>query len=412
MDNTNSANYLLVLGASSDQLFMIRTAQQMGLKVLAVDANPDAAGRQVADAFAHVSTRDVPAVLAYVDEFARSGATILGVSTMGSDIPDIVAAVARHLGTPAISEESAAIATDKLRMKQCFAENGVPIPWFCEINTYQELQEIIEQRGIELVIKPNDRSGSRGVFLLDSSCDAEDLFNKARDFSFSKRVLVEEFLPGLQISTETIMVDGRAYTPGFADRNYDLLDQFRPQIMENGGWVPSCLGQADREAVEKLVEQASLALGIRNGVTKGDVVMSPAGPKMIEMAARLSGGDFCAGLVPLGTGINYVQTVIEIAVGRVPSLKALEPTRDIAVANRYFFPDAGKLIRVEGAQEVASWDWIKKLEFWYNPGDEVPDLLSHAHRFGVFVATAPNREELEQRVQRVYDTIRIVTERV
>ncbi len=409
MLNTEN-NYLVVLGASSDQLFMIRTAQQMGLKVLAVDGNPDAPGCQVADAFAHVSTREVPEVLAWLDEFKSQGATLLGVSTMGSDIPDVVAAVATHLGTPTIAEEDAAVAVDKVGMKQRFAEHAVPIPWFAEISNYDELRQIIAARGISLVIKPNDRSGSRGVFLLDDSCDVEDLFYKARDFSFSQRVLVEEFLPGLQISTETIMVDGHAHTPGFADRNYDLLERFRPQIMENGGWVPSCLDQTERAAVEALVEKASLALGVRNGVTKGDVVMSPGGPKMIEMAARLSGGDFCESLVPLGTGVNYVKTVIEIAIGRQPDLSSLEPSCNQAVANRYFFPQPGRLIRVEGEDEVRSWEWLHKLEFWYHPGDEVPPSLSHAHRFGVFVVTALDREELEGRVGKVYQTIRIITE--
>lgn len=410
--NSYSKPVLVVLGASSDQLFMIRTAQEMGFAVLAIDMNEKSAGKVVADYFVSISTHDVPAILAYLDTCKAEGADISGVTTMGSDIPHIVSEVAQHMGTPAISAESAATATDKVRMKERFEERNIPIPWFKEINTCVELKQIISERGINLVIKPNDRSGSRGVFLLDDTCDVEKLFNKARDFSYNKCVLVEEFLPGLQISTETIMVEGRGYTPGFADRNYDLLDRFRPQIMENGGWVPSILGADDRKSIEDLVERASLALGITDGVTKGDVVLTPDGPKMIEMAARLSGGDFCAGLVPLGTGINYVRTVIEIATGRAPNLDALVPTRNIAVANRYFFPEAGKLVRVEGAEEVASWEWVEKLEFWYEPGDEVPELLSHAHRFGVFVVTAPDRDELEQRIQRVYDTIQIVTERV
>lgn len=403
---------LVVLGASTDQLFMIRTAQQMGFSVLAIDINAMSVGKMVADYFALISTHDVTAILAHLDICKAQGAEIAGVTTMGSDIPNIVTEIAEHLGTPAISRESAAIATDKVRMKERFSEWEIPIPWFKEIDSYAELEQIISNRGANLVIKPNDRSGSRGVYLLNDTSEMEDLFNKAKDFSYNKRVLVEEFLAGPQISTETIMVDGHGYTPGFADRNYDLLDRFRPQIMENGGWVPSILGDDDRKAIEHLVEKASLALGITDGVTKGDVVLTPDGPKMIEMAARLSGGDFCAGLVPLGTGINYVQTVIEIATGRTPNLKAIVPTRDVAVANRYFFPAAGRLIRIEGVEEVASWDWIEKLEFWYEPGDEVPNLLSHADRFGVFVVTAPNRDELEQRVQRVYDTINIVTDPV
>lgn len=401
----SSKSIFVVLGASQDQLYMINTAKEMGFSVLALDMNSNAVGKEVADDFVAISTKDVGGICQHLDALKTRGADIAGVSTMGSDIPDVVVAVANHLGTPSISAQSAKIATDKILMKQCFAEHNIPIPWFHEIESFDQLRAIRDEQGPHVVIKPNDRSGSRGVFVLNETCDAESLFVQARDFSFSKRVLVEEFLPGLQISTETIMIDGKGYTPGFADRNYDDMERFHPQIMENGGWVPSILGDADRRAIEDLVARSSLALGIQDGVTKGDVVLTPDGPKMIEMAARLSGGDFCAALVPLGSGVNYVRTVIEIATGRRPDVEALKPKFDVAVANRYFFPTKGRLRGLGGVDEVRSWDWVHKLEFWYNVGDDVPDALSHAHRLGVFVVSAPDREVLSQRIAKVYETV-------
>jgi biotin carboxylase len=221
--------------------------------------------------------------------------------------------------------------------------------------------------------------------------------------------MAEDYLAGPQISTETVMVRGRGVTPGFVDRNYEHLERFSPHVIENGGWLPSRLDDSARTQVEDLVEAASLALGVTDGVTKGDVVMTPDGPKMIEMAARLSGGDFSESLVPLGTGVNYVKTAIEIALGDAPDLDALRPTRRWAVANRYFFPDAGLLEEIEGVDEVRARDWVEKLEFWYRPGDPVPEPVSHAHRFGVFVVVAPNRDELERRIDWVYNTIQITT---
>ncbi|MBF0248472.1 MAG: ATP-grasp domain-containing protein [Alphaproteobacteria bacterium] len=399
---------VVILGASLDQAYMLRTARSMGFHVLAMDMNPKAACRDLADDFAPISTKDIAAITAHLDALIADGVRIAGVTTMGSDIPDVVAAVSAHLGTPSISPTSAAIATDKVRMKACFAEHGIPIPWYREIGSLDELRDIIAERGPDLVIKPNDRSGSRGVFLLNASCDFADLFAKSLEFSFSKRILVEEFLPGPQISTETVMVGGVGHTPGFADRNYDGMERFHPQIMENGGWVPSVLGDEDRRAIEDLVVRSSLAMGVTDGITKGDVVLTPDGPKMIEMAARLSGGDFCAALVPLGSGVNYVRTAIELATGRAPDLSALHPKWNQAVANRYFFPPPGRLVRIDGVDEVRSWDWVDKLEFWYGVGDVIPPALSHAHRFGVFVATAPDRAQLEERVARVYETISIV----
>lgn len=403
---------LLVLGASSDQIHLIKTAQSMGLRVLAVDMNPESKGFAVADEHAVISTRDVPAICDFVDAHRRRGHRIAGVTTMGSDIPDIVASLAQHLGTPGISPEAARLATNKYDMKLRFRERGIPVPWFKELDAVGDLRAAVSERGYPVVIKPIDRSGSRGVFLLNEGCDLEDLFYKSKAFSFSGRLMVEEFLPGLQISTETIMYRGQGVTPGFADRNYDLLPRFLPQIMENGGWMPSTLSASERSEVESLVVRASLALGVTDGVTKGDVVMTCEGPNMIEMAARLSGGDFCESLVPLSIGVNYVESAIRIAIGEEPDLAALAPKFERAVVNRYFFPSPGRLSGIEGVGKVLKQDWIKKLEFWYQPGDTVPPPLSHAHRFGVFVAVGERRDEVDDRAKWVYQTIKIATEPV
>ena len=48
---------VLLLGASADQLFAIRTAKQMGLYTVAVDGNPQSPGFLEADHSAVVSTR-------------------------------------------------------------------------------------------------------------------------------------------------------------------------------------------------------------------------------------------------------------------------------------------------------------------------------------------------------------------
>ncbi|OGP21563.1 MAG: hypothetical protein A2054_00940 [Deltaproteobacteria bacterium GWA2_55_10] len=401
---------LLVLGAGSDQVFLMKTARSMGLRVIAVDMNPRARGFAFADEYAPVSTGDFDGIVSFAEHCALRGHRISGVMTMGSDIPEMVASVAARFGLPGIALESASLAKDKYAMKARFLEKEIPVPQFRKIFTPEELRLTVRELGLPLVLKPVDSSGSRGVFLLERHSDIEPLFEKSKPYSRSGALLAEEYLKGLQISTETIMSRSKGVTPGFADRNYDDLGRFLPQIMENGGWVPSSLNEREREEVEALVERASLALGITDGVTKGDVVMTAEGPKIIEMAARLSGGDFCESLVPLSAGVNYVKAAVSIALGEEPDLSGLRPKFSKAVVNRYFFPPPGRLISIEGAEEIRRHDWLKKLEFWYSPGDLIPPALSHAHRFGVFVAVADTREEADERARLVYETVRIRTE--
>jgi biotin carboxylase len=398
---------LLVLGASRDQLFLIRTARAMGFAVMACDQNPASPGFDEADEAVPISTRDVPALCAFLDRHPQR-AELAGVITMGSDIPELVQAVAEHAGLPRLSRETVRLATDKLAMKERFRREGVPIPWFAEVGSVGEIELALE-RHRRLVLKPVDRSGSRGVFVIDRSSDLPDLLRRSREFSFAGRTMVEEFLEGPQISTESILCDARAATPGFADRNYDDLERFLPQVLENGGWVPTRLTAAEREAVARTAEAAGRALGIDRGVAKGDLVLTSEGPKVIEVAARLSGGDLSESLVPLATGVNYVRAAIDLAVGKEPDFAALVPRLERHVANRYFFPAAGVLERVEGLEAVRGQDWVEKLELYYRPGEEVPPALSHAHRFGVFIVSAPDRVTLEERIDRVYRTLEIVT---
>ena len=146
---------------------------------------------------------------------------------------------------------------------------------------------------------------------LTQDVDLEWAFDVAHQHSPTGRVMLENFLPGPQVSTESLVIDGVAYTPGFADRNYEYIERFAPHIIENGGQLPSHLNAQTQGAVCDLVQEAALAMGIQNGVVKGDIVVTDGVPHIIEIAARLSGGYFCTHEIPLTTG--WIWWVLQFA---------------------------------------------------------------------------------------------------
>jgi len=392
---------ILVLGAGLDQCFMLKCAREIGVETLAVDSNPKAPGFAISDSFAIVSNRDVAAILDYLKD---AGEVVHGVATMGSDIPHIVTAVADQLGLPTIPKMAAEIAVDKFRMKECFSKAGILVPDYSLIDSVDSLRPLLE-RWQRVVVKPLGQAGSKGVSMIDRVEDAGFALEQAQKFSEDGCVMAERYLPGDQISSESLIVDGAAHTPGLADRNYAELGRFLPQIMENGGWVPSLFASRVDE-INDLIGTCARALGIENGVIKGDLVRTDEGRfAVIEVAARLSGGDFCESLVPLGTGVNYVNQVIRQALGHPVDLDALVPTRADCVANRYFFPGPGRLVRVEGVDEIKAKPWIRKFELWYEPGDVIPRIAGHGQRGGVFIVGGRNRVELAQYIEEVYETI-------
>lgn len=406
IDRKAKKRRLLVLGAGLDQCFMLRSADALGIETFAVDANPDAPGFALADAFAVISNRDVPAIL---EHLRRSNIAIDGVSTMGSDIPHIVADLASRLGLPSISMSAAQIAVDKFRMKECFSAADILVPDYVLLDSARQIAPLLA-KWQRVVLKPLRQAGSKGVSLVSSIEEARTAFERAMAYSEDATIMAERYLPGDQISSESLIVDRKVYTPGLADRNYDELERFLPQILENGGWVPSKY-QASIGEIDDLIGRCAHAMGIENGVIKGDLVSTQDGRiAVIEVAARLSGGDFSESLVPLGTGVDYVKQVIRQAVGLGVDLDALRPTCSTVVANRYFFPPPGRLTSIEGVDEIKAKPWIRKLELWYQPGQVIPPISRHGQRGGVFIVQGKEKQQLSRYIAEVYETVEFIVE--
>lgn len=404
---------ILVLGAGIDQIYPIKLARELGLRVVAADSNPNAPGFEFADQAAIVSNRDVVALKELCDRSSADGFPVDGVLVMGVDIPQVAAELAIYLRVSGPSIETGKWTTDKFLMKQRLEEAGVAVPWFRIADSFDALCRLMREHGaVKYVIKPTDRSGARGVYVVSPHLNnLDELYADAKNESLSGQVILEEFIEGEQISTESILWEGKAYTPGFVDRNYEMLERFAPSVIENGGTHPSKCNLALKDSIKDLVERSANALGIVNGVAKGDVVIAKNGsPMLIEMAARLSGGDFSESLIPIGCGVNIVKAAIQISIGVAPNFQDLSDLWEVSVANRYFFSHPGKLVAIHGVAEARKFEWVKKLEIYPHPGDLINEIKFHAGRLGVFVVTAKDKNELEGRIRIIYDLIKFDVE--
>ncbi len=384
---------LLVISGGIEALPGIRIAKKMGLRVVVSDIDPRAPGFAEADDVIHASTYDVAGTVQAAVQYHKNVGPLHGVICIASDVPLTVASVAEALGLPGIPVEVGRLAMDKLAMKIRFAEDGVPVPWFVQIGSINHLREIVRRSPFPLVLKPVDSRGARGVLRLTPSVDLDWAFGLARGHSPTGRVMVEEFLPGPQVSTESIVLDGTAYTSGFSDRNYEYLERYTPHIIENGGELPSRLQEGRQDAVKRLVQRAVQSMGIRDGVVKGDIVVVGETPYMIELAPRLSGGYFCTHEIPLNTGVEFVKQAIRLAMGERPDPSELLPRYQRGVAQRYLFPNPGRVTRVSGLDKASQHPGIALCEIRVREGDIVAPINSHPGRAGVIIATAESRKE-------------------
>ena len=253
-----------------------------------------------------------------------------------------------------------------------------------------------------------DLAGSRGVYLIKKDLKylkIKNLYFGAKSFTKLKSLIAEEFLEGPQLSTETIVVNNKTRTIGFADRNYEFLRKFEPKIIENGGTMPSRYLKTYFKDVQKTIEKIKNALKISNGVIKGDLVIHKKKIYVIEIAYRLSGGDFSESLIPLNTGIDFIKLALRQCVGEKISLRKIKIKNNLFVMNRYFFPKEGVLKKIEGIKKIKNKDYIKKIDFNYKKNQRIPTINSHKDRGGVFVIVGKNYQEANRRVKFVYSKI-------
>ncbi|MBI9109625.1 ATP-grasp domain-containing protein [Maridesulfovibrio ferrireducens] len=406
---------LIIIGAGLETIPVIQKAVEMGLHVVATDLNPEAPGFKYAHetviGCVYTPEKSVEALKLW----AAKGKKPDGIMCAAVDAPHTVAAVADFFGIQAVSNETAALATDKLAMKNRFKETGIPIPWYKELFDADELRKNFTKRKESLVIKPVDSRGARGVLRLeygsDTLPDLQWAFEHAQHESPAGRVMIESYLNGPQISTEGFVVNGKTYTPGFSDRNYEYIDRFSPHIIENGGQLPSFLSDETQQEVKELTGMAAIALGINNGVFKGDMVVHNGKPYVIEIAARLSGGYFCTHEIPWNTGVDFIGTAIRLAIGETPAPKDMIPVFQEGVAQRYLFPDQGKVVRIEGIEEALAIDGIRMVEIRTQAGSIIPPTTNHPARAGVVMGVAETREKAVENVNKAVNCIKIITEK-
>jgi biotin carboxylase len=381
----NDAKTIFILGAGVMQLPAIRAAKAMGWRVIVADGNESAEGIPLADRFVHVDLKDREAMAAAVRRCQAEGG-VDGVFTAGTDFSSTVAWAAECCGLPGLAYETALNATDKVRMRRTFKRRGVPQPGFVELARGDDARAALETLAFPLVVKPVDNMGARGVRRIDSRDELVSSFKAALEFSRSGRVIVEEYVSGPEYSLDALVWRGRPTLCGIADRHIF----FEPYFVEMGHTMPAVLDDDSRRRIIDVFFRGIEALGIDNGAAKGDIKLSPRGPMVGEIAARLSGGYMSGWTYPYASGVEVTRSALRIAVG-LPPLD-LEPRENAWSAERAFISIPGRVERLSGLDEAEAVPGLKDLFLRVEPGARVEFPRNNVQKCGNVITKGSTRE--------------------
>lgn len=370
---------LAIIGASYLQEPLIRKAQEMGYETHVFAWKANDVGERIADHFYPISIIEKDEIL----EVCRS-LDISGICTIASDLAVItVNYVASKLGLPCNSMETTLKSTNKHLMRMAFEDNNDPSPKSILVNSVDDLENV--ELAFPVIVKPLDRSGSRGISKVYKREQLSDAIGSAKEQGFEKSALVEEFAEGDEYSVEYISFEGQHHFLAMT-KKYTTGD---PHFIETGHLEPAPVSDEVLGKVKDVVNHALDTLGITNGASHTEIKIDDKGTiRIIEIGGRM-GGDFIGSdLVRISTGIDFVRAVIQVAVGEKPDLsKVCSPMiagvrfifneDDISVYNRLSDKDPSMIVSSE----------IREIK------GEVSDSST---RFGYYLMASKDMETMKQ----------------
>lgn len=302
---------IAIIGANEYQNKLIISAKLKGIETHVFSWDPNDVGVKSADYFYHVDIVDIESILNTCVDI-----NIDGICSIGSDLANItVNSIANKLGLIGNSSSCTSLTTNKYLMRNRLKEAGCPIPQYQLVKSASEFD--INLIPFPCIVKPIDRSGSRGIQLIDELGYLENAIENSIDYSFVDTALVEEFIEGREFSIEAISRSGK-------HKILQVTEKFTtgsPNFIEKGHLAPARITKREEQRITSVIEKALNSLEIENGASHSEVKISKSGEvKIIEIGSRM-GGDFIGSdLVKINLNFDFTNAVIDIALDNDISL--------------------------------------------------------------------------------------------
>ncbi len=231
------------------------------------------------------------------------------------------AKVAEALGLPGGEPEVVLRCRDKRQTRERLAAAGVPQPRSIPVETVEQAGQAAAEIGYPVVLKPRGLAASLGVVLVQDRAELLAQFAFARDTTvpgaliYDVGVLVEEYADGPEISVDCAVFHGEVLPICLAHKEIG----YPPYFEEIGHLVDGAEPMLADPQLRGLLESAHRALGFQDGITHTEFRLTPAGPKLIEVNARL-GGDLIPYLGLRASGIDPGLAAAAVACGQRPDV--------------------------------------------------------------------------------------------
>lgn len=376
------ADSIVIIGANDFQNQLILKAKQLGYQTHVFAWQCGDIGEKTADYFYPISIIEKEKILEECKKIQPKG-----IVSIASDLANItVNYVAEKLGLTGNGMHCTRMATNKHLMRRAFEANHLPSPKSILISL-DNIEDVSEFQ-YPLIVKPTDRSGSRGIFKVENVDQLQAAISKVQELSFEHKALVEEFVEGNEYSIEYVSWKGTHTFLAVTKKQTTGA----PYFIETGHVQPADdISLEMQETLKILVPQILDALEIRYGASHTELKIDQNGKiGIIEVGARMGGDCIGSDLVFISTGYDFVKMVIDIACGIQPQFIA-EKEKQIAAVQFIFDEEDSKKLDWIYANHAEAIYRISEME----PFDE-RTISDSSTRYGYYLLATDDKDKMNE----------------
>ena len=193
------------------------------------------------------------------------------------------------------------------------------------------------------------------------------------------KALIESFVNGREYGAESIVTNGQIRVLGIMKKWMTEP----PYYAELGHQLPSELPDDIEQKARRCVEKAIEALEINHGAVNMDLLISPSGDvHIVDVGARMGGNMIGTCVIPIGTGIAYMDNLIRTAVGDEPDWSVNVQRK---VCTRLLAFKGGRVDELPDFKSIED-KYNVKIYHHMNPGDIVNEYHTNLDGCGYIIA--------------------------
>lgn len=395
---------LLILGATSSELILIRRAHELGVYVIVTDNQTDhsiSVAKDYADEAWDISWADIDALESKCRECGVDGVTA-GWSEFR--VENMIR-LCERLGLPSYcTEEQLEITRNKRAFKNECILNGVPV-----VKEYATVEDV---DSFPVIIKPVDRAGSIGISVANNAEELRKAYDYAMSLSVCKDAIIETFITdAVKFDSYYAVIHGKIYLLSTDDVINAANNGFE-RVVQSGWVLPSRRQAMYEKNVDASVQRMIRHMGIQNGTLFFSGFANDAGYfAMFETGFRLDGGYLQSYFAQKGW-VDYSDIYIYHALmGDLSALEAGEdrnPELKCATVNIYM--TEGTVSAVEGFEKIGRMDNCSFSMQRTRLGEKCVGDKAILTKAGMYYFCSESPEILEERVTAAYDELKILDE--